>query len=152
MWHDTPSANDLRENFPELALALETDYLADCLDRLGIQYIRRSRRKTAIFEVAMHPNHLLRIGPVDKGADGYAEWMTRFWKQPDSEEAAPSLDCSIRAYVEFIDLNDEEDAKPIAFTSHCDDMPDLLRNAIGGMRHLTGKRLKPLVISRRKAA
>jgi len=153
MWLDTPSANELRDSMPDVALALETDFLCNSLDRLGVQYIRRSRKKSAVIEIAMQPGYLLRIHPVDKGAQGVGEWMTWYWKQPDDENVTASLHSSIRAFVEFVDLNNEDDdAQSVSFTTHSDDMRDLIQDAIGGMRHITGKRLKPVVVQRRWAA
>jgi hypothetical protein len=151
MWHDTPTPNELRDTFPDLALAMETNFLSNSLDQLGIQHIRRSRKKTAVLEVAMQDSYLLRIRPVDKGAKGYSEWMTWHWKHPESEDQSPELTCSVRAFVEFIDLNNEDESPVISFTTHSEDMRDLMHSAIGGMRHLTGKKLKPVVNRRRVA-
>lgn len=151
MWRDTPTANELRDSFPDLALAMETNFLSNCLEQLGIQHIRRSRKRTAVLEIAMQDSFLLRVQPVDKGAKGYGEWMTWHWKQLESEDDKPELICSVRAFLEFIDLSNEDDAPVISFTTHSDDMRDLINSAIGGMRHLTGKKLKPVVNRRRVA-
>ena len=147
MWHNTPSPDDLRKVFPELALALETDFLCESLDRLGIQYIRRRRKKMAIIEVAMEQGFLLRISPVDKGWDGYGEFLTWSWLHLQDEDEAPIRTCSVRAYIEIIDLNSKGEEKTIAFTTHQEDASGLISSAIDGMRHITGRSLKPIVSS-----
>jgi hypothetical protein len=151
MWRETPSPMDLRDAFPDVAMVLDTDYIMNDLKKLGIQHIRRIRRKSVSFEIAMHPHHIMRITPVDKGADGFAEWMTWYWQQPDCEESAPSLSYSIRAFVEIVDLEKKDSLGNISFTIHNDDIESLIKNAITGMKHMTGVRIKPIVIRRKSA-
>jgi hypothetical protein len=149
MWHDTPSPSDLRDTFPDLAMILETDYLKHDLQKLGIQNLRRIRSKSVSLEIPMHPHHLMRISPVDKGAQGYSEWMTWFWQSSDSEEGAPQLQYSIRAHVEVVDVEDRDSVHNVSFTLHNDDIESLIKNAITGMRHMTGIKIKPVVLRKR---
>ena len=72
MWRDTPTPMDLRDAFPDVAMTLDTDYIMNDLKRLGIQHIRRVRRKSVTFEIPMFPHYIMRITPVDKGAEGFA--------------------------------------------------------------------------------
>ena len=151
MWRDTPSPSDLRDTYPDLAMILETDYLKNDLQKLGIQNLRRIRSKSVLLEIPMHPHHLMRISPVDKGAQGYSEWMTWYWQSNDDEEGAPRLLYSIRAHVEVVDLENRESAHNVSFTLHNDDIESLIKNAITGMRHMTGIKIKP-VVSRKRAS
>ena len=151
MWRETPSAMDLRDAFPDIAMTLETDFLMNDLKKLGIQHIRRIRRKSVAFEVAMHPHHLLRITPTDKGSEGFSEWMTWHWQHGDDCDTPPQLTYSIRAHVEIIDVEDKESLGNVSFTIHNDDIESLIKNAITGMRHMTGIRIKPVVIRRKSA-
>ena len=98
----------------------------------------------------MHPHHLMRITPVDKGAEGYSEWMTWYWQTSDDEESG-ELACSIRAHVEIIDVDSQDPKSEVSFTLHNDDIESLIKNAIVGVRHTNGVQLKP-IITRRRAA
>jgi hypothetical protein len=148
MWRNTPAPGDLREQHPEVALTLDTEFLSADLKRLGIQHIRRYRRKSAVIEMVMLPHHLMRIAPVDKGANGYGEWTTWYWTSGD-EETQPELRSSIRAHIEIIDMKATDEQPCASFTSHNDDIEALVRNAILGMRHITGVKIEPVVIRRK---
>jgi hypothetical protein len=150
MWRNTPSAADLRDTFPDVAMFLDTDLIKIQLEKLGIQNLRRNRKRSVSIEIPMHPHHLMRITPVDKGAEGYSEWMTWYWQTSDDEERR-ELACSIRAHVEIIDVDSQDPKSEVSFTLHNDDIESLIKNAIVGMRHTSGVQLKP-VITRRRAA
>jgi len=149
MWRETPSPSDLRDTFPDLAMILETDYLKNDLQKLGIQNLRRIRSKSVTLEIPMHPHHLMRISPVDKGAQGYSEWMTWYWQSSEDEEGTPQLQYSIRAHVEVVDVEDRESEHNVSFTLHNDDIESLIKNAITGMRHMTGIKIKPVILRKR---
>ena len=151
MWRDTPTPMDLRDSFPDVAMALDTDYIMNDLKKLGIQHIRRVRRKSVTFEIPMFPHYIMRITPVDKGAEGFAEWMTWYWQRPDDDESAPQLSYSIRAHVEIVDAEQKDSLGNISFTIHNDDIESLIKNAIVGMKHMSGVRIKPVVIRRKSA-
>ena len=93
----------------------------------------------------------MRITPVDKGAEGFAEWMTWYWQRPDDEESAPQLSYSIRAHVEIVDAEQKDSLGNVSFTIHNDDIESLIKNAIVGMKHMSGVRIKPVVIRRKSA-
>jgi len=149
MWRETPTPMDLRDSFPDLAMSLETDFLANELKVLGIQHIKKTKKKSVTFELPMQPHHLLRITPTDRGSDGFSEWMTWHWQQSEDHESPPQLAYSIRAYVEIIDTKYESSLGNVSFTLHNDDLESLIKNAITGMRHMTGTRLKPVLIRRK---
>ena len=148
MWRNTPAPGDLRDSHPDIALTLDTEYMTADLKKLGIQHIRRYRKKSVVIEIVMMPHHLMRISPVDKCANGYGEWTTWYWSHGD-EETQPELRYSIRAHIEVIDLQVTEEQPAVSFTAHNDDIESLIRNAILGMRHLTGVKLEPVVMRRR---
>jgi len=148
MWRNTPAPGDLRDQLPEIALMLDTEYLISELRKLGIQHIRRYRKKSAVIEIAMVPHHLMRISPVDKCANGFGEWTTWYWSSGD-EESHPELRYSIRAHIEVINLNSVEQEPSVSFTCHNDDIESIVRNAILGMRHMTGIKIDPVVVRRK---
>lgn len=151
MWRDTPSPTELRDSFPDLAMNLETDFLKNDLQKLGIQNLRRVRSKSVTFEIPMKPHHLMRITPVDKGAQGYSEWMTWYWQNNDDEESSATLQYSLRAHVEVIDVEDRDSQNNVSFTLHNDDIESLIKNAITGMRHMTGIKISPVILRKRAA-
>ena len=148
MWRDTPSSMEMHDKFPELALRLETEYLINDLQQLGIKHTYRIRRKSVTIEVSMHPQHLLRITPTDKGSDGFSEWMTWHWSHVEDYEKPPQLNYSVRAHVEVFDLHNGNLDYNASFTIHEDDIEGLIRIAIKAMHQITGIRIKPVVKSR----
>lgn len=144
MWRDTPTASELREANPDLALSLETEYLAHSLNALKIKYTYRSRKKSVIFEVAMQDSILLRIFPVDKGAFGFAEWMSWNWQWSDTDEPVQVLKSSFRAFIEIVDKSNDRREVLTSFTTHCEDMGELIKNTIDGVRYRTGRSIKPI--------
>ncbi len=148
MWRNTPAPGDLRDMHPEVALTLDTEYMIAELRELGIQHVRRYRKKSVVIEIAMMPNHLMRISPVDKCANGFGEWTTWYWTSGD-HESPPELRRSIRAHVEVIDLQVAGQQPAASFTCHNDDTESLIRNAITGMRHVSGVKLEPVVMRRK---
>ena len=143
MWRNTPAPGDLRDLHPDLALNLDTEFLIAELRTLGLQHVKRYRKKTVVIDVAMLPHHLLRISPVDVNG-GFGEWTTWYWTHGD-EENPPQLRYSIRAHIEITDLHNSPSQSCVSFTSHNDDMESLIRNAISGMRHVTGVKIDPVV-------
>ena len=150
MWRNTPSPADLRDAFPDVAMHLDTDLVKFQLQKLGIQNLRRIRKRSVSFDLPMHPHHLMRITPVDIGAEGYSEWMTWYWQSSEDDESR-ELTYSIRAHVEIIDLESDDPKSSVSFTLHNDDVESLIKNAIVGMRHTNGVRLKPVIIRKRAA-
>ena len=148
MWHNTPSPADLRDTFPDVAMFLDTDLIKFELERLGIQNLRRIRKRSVSFELPMHPHHLMRITPVDIGSEGYSEWMTWYWQASEDDEGR-ELAFSIRAHVEIIDVEGDTTKSEVSFTVHNDDIESLIKNAIVGMRHMKGIQLKPMITRRR---
>lgn len=143
MWRNTPAPGDLRDLHPDLALTLDTEFLIAEIRALGLQHVKRYRKKSAVIDLAMLPHHLMRISPVDING-GFGEWTTWYWAQGD-EENPPRLQYSIRAHIEITDLKSPIARSIVSFTSHNDDIESLVRNAILGMRHVTGVKLDPVV-------
>ena len=149
MWRDTPTVSELREAFPDVALSLETEFLANGLNGLGIKYALRASKKSVIFEVSLQDSFLLRFCPVDKGASGVAEWMTWNWHLSDGDSSEQVLTSSFRAFIELVDTSNQGKEVLASFTTHCEDMSELISNAVNGLRYRTGRSLKPISTRRR---
>ena len=56
-----------------------------------------------------------------------------------------------RAHVEIVDAEQKDSLGNVSFTIHNDDIESLIKNAIVGMKHMSGVRIKPVVIRRKSA-
>ena len=148
MWHNTPTPDDLREEFPELALQLDTEYIVENLDRLGLKHQHRYSKKSVFIEIEMQPNHKLRIAPVDIGANGYSEWLTWSWIY-EGESEISVLKASIRAHLEIVEMKSSTESKKISFTSHQENIEQIIVSAITGVRQISGLRIRPTVIKQK---
>ena len=145
MWRNDSSPVDLRELLPDVALKMESDVIHRELISLGLMTLRRNGRKITRFEIQMNPNHQLILAPTDKGPLGYAEWMT--WHSHSQEE-----DCanqlpyySIRAHVQVYQIKDGERVQTASFTVHDNSVENLIRNAIAGVKTISGEKLTPVL-------
>lgn len=139
-WHKEISANSLRDKFPKEALKMETDVNLYELKTLGIQ--KRVKWKSGFKSVTIvidaKPNHQILTSPVDKGADGYAEWMTFMSPQKErpqtiqNESMVP--DYTLRAFVEIIDLKDQTGESNLSRTMTGVNMQHLLKSAIASYK------------------
>jgi hypothetical protein len=84
------------------------------------------------------PNHRIRVSPVDKGTDGYFEWMT--FMPPQKEHPQISQiegmlpDYSLRAFVEIVDLKDQTGESNLSRTITGMNMQHLLKGAIASYK------------------
>ncbi len=139
MWRDNITARQLRESFPEIALNLETEQLRHELQSLGLIYSIRRNNKSAAFEIALKPSHLLRIQPTDRSQRNTSEWLS--WHQNCNSET-PILDYSIRAAVTVTDLSDDGRA-PYTITIHEDGIEQIIRCVIANYKFSTGIDITP---------
>jgi hypothetical protein len=139
MWRDNITARQLREAFPEIALNLETEQLRHELQSLGLIYSIRRNNKSAAFEIALKPSHLLRIQPTDRSQRNTSEWLS--WHQNCNSET-PILDYSIRAAVTVTDLSDDGRA-PYTITIHEDGIEQIIRCVIANYKFSTGIDITP---------
>jgi hypothetical protein len=141
-WHKETSANSLRDQFPKEALKMETDVNLYELKTLGIQ--KRVKWSTGCKSVTIimeaKPNHRIRLSPVDKGTDGYFEWMTFIPPQkerPQTSQIEGMLpDYSLRAFVEIIDLKDQTEEANLSRTMTGMNMQHLLKSAIASYKFI----------------
>jgi hypothetical protein len=141
-WHKETSANSLRDQFPKEALKMETDVNLYELKTLGIQ--KRVKWSTGCKSVTIimeaKPNHRIRLSPVDKGTDGYFEWMTFIPPQkerPQTSQIEGMLpDYSLRAFVEIIDLKDQTGESNLSRTMTGMNMQHLLKGAIASYKFI----------------
>ena len=139
MWRDNITARQLRESFPELVLKLETEQLRHELQSLGLIYSIRRNSKSATFEIALKPNHSLRIQPTDRTQANTAEWLT--WHLScHSDNSAPEY--SIRAVITITDLSDNGRA-PYTITVHEDGIEQIIRSVIANYKFSTGIDVTP---------
>jgi len=141
-WHKETSANSLRDQFPKEALKMETDVNLYELKTLGIQ--KRVKWSTGCKSVTIimeaKPNHRIRLSPVDKGTDGYFEWMTFIPPQKERQQTSQIEgmlpDYSLRAFVEIIDLKDQTEEANLSRTMTGMNMQHLLKSAIASYKFI----------------
>ena len=152
MWDETPSAWDLRMSFPREARHLEDIYVADWLQTLGLQSSKIATHKTTQFRIKLEDNYELVISPVDKGADGYAEWFS--WHVPahahtNAKSAAPMPEASIRAHIQLFYSDETGRSLIYSFTNHHENVETLIRSALSNIHHDLGLKLRPILKKRR---
>ena len=139
-WHKETSASSLRDKLPREALKMETDVNLYELTTLGIQ--KRVKWNTGCKSVAIiidaKPNHRIRLSPVDKGTDGYFEWMTFISPQKDRPQTSQIEgmlpEYSLRAFVEITDLKDQTGESNLSRTMTGMNMQHLLKGAIASYK------------------
>ena len=67
---------DLRRMLPDVALRMETQLLIDEALNLGIKVRTSNSEKTPIIRLPLTLRHSMAISPVDRGAQGFAEFFT----------------------------------------------------------------------------
>jgi len=145
MWPRTVSPRKLRDALPDVSLKLESEQLRNDLQKLGIRFIYRRTRKSACFEIDMTPHHTLRITPVDRGIDQFAEWFSWYQENRDGKE---TLVTSIRCYATI--KNNLDLTTPVyAFTIHMDSLFDVIQCAIFNYKHFSGTEISPITTSKR---
>ena len=141
-WHKEVSASSLRDKLPKSAFKMETEVNLYELKTLGIQ--KRVKWSTGCKSVNIiidaKPNHRVRLSPVDKGTDGYFEWMTFMPPQKDRPQTSQIEgmlpDYSLRAFVEIIDLKDQTGESNLSRTMTGMNMQHLLKSAIASYKFI----------------
>jgi hypothetical protein len=145
MWPRTVSPRKLRDTLPDVSLKLESEQIRNDLHKLGIRFIYRRTRKSACFEIDMAPHHTLRITPVDRGIDQFAEWFSWYQETKDGKE---SLVTSIRCYATI--KNNLDVTTPVyALTIHSDSLFDVIQCAIFNFKHFHGTEISPITTNKR---
>jgi hypothetical protein len=145
MWPRTVSPRKLRDALPDVSLRLESEQIKDDLQKLGIRFIGRRTKKSACFEIDMSPHHTLRITPVDRGIDQFAEWFS--WYQ-ETKEGREVVTTSIRCYA-TIKNNLDLKAPIYALTIHNDSMFDIIQCAIFNYKLFSGVEISPITTNKR---
>ena len=141
-WHKEVSASSLRDKLPKSAFKMETEVNLYELKTLGIQ--KRVKWSTGCKSVTIiidaKPNHRVRLSPVDKGTDGYFEWMTFISPQKDRPQTSQIEgilpEYSLRAFVEIIDLKDQTRESNLSRTMTGMNMQHLLKGAIASYKFI----------------
>jgi hypothetical protein len=152
LWIETPTAWELRVAFPKEAIALEDILVADWLQSLGLTSNRVSGLKASQFRIKLEDNYELLISPVDRGAEGYAEWFT--WHQPqhshvEGKTLAQMPEPSMRAYIQLFYADETGRSQLYSFTNHHQNVESLIRTALQNIHQDLGLKLKPIVKSRK---
>ena len=141
-WHKEVSASSLRDKLPKSAFKMETEVNLYELKTLGIQ--KRVKWSTGCKSVTIiidaKPNHRVQLSPVDRGTDGYFEWMTFMPPQKDRPQTSQIEgmlpDYSLRAFVEIIDLKDQTGESNLSRTMTGMNMQHLLKSAIASYKFI----------------
>lgn len=148
MWNEPINPLFLRSISPDLALVLEDLDIQLKLDSLGITYRHRSLKKSTYFIVPLTSGFSLKISPIDKGSDSFAEWYT-WHPHHESEDSEYELRSSIRAYCEFMQSTENKFEVVAAFTHHDQDVETLIRHAISRFIN-TSRNLSPIALPTKK--
>jgi hypothetical protein len=124
---------------PDVALRLESEQLREELSRLGIRFIYRRTKRSSCFEIDMTPDHVLRIEPVDRGVNQYAEWFSWHTEERDGQ---PLVKASIRCYAS-IRSGQSRNEVGYALTIHSETIVDLIQCAIYSYKLFSGTEISP---------
>lgn len=145
MWKETPRPVELRKEFPDIALHLESSFVKIGLETLGIKYSVTTQAKQKHFQIELNDNFTLRISPVDKGMQGYGEFLS--WYMPSNHAAEGTImpSPSIRAFVQLIENTKDRKVIVYSFTDHQENIEDLIRSSLNYIFHATGRKFRPVM-------
>ena len=131
---------DLRRELPEIALRMETNFLVHQAQSMGLIVYTSIGKKSSKIGIPLSLSHTLRISPVDRGANGVAEYFT-FYSQCRCPDEHPEL--SMRVHVEIIDELNPDHKHIESFTIEGLNLDMVVRRALAIYADLTDKRLVP---------
>ena len=132
---------DLRRMLPDVALRMETQFLIDEALNLGIKVRISNSKKTPIIRVPLTLRHSMTISPVDRGAQGFAEFFT-FMPTTSPQYNYPEL--ISRVHVQIYDELVEEQLSE-SFTIQAPNFEMILRTSLSIYYSITGKKLAPII-------
>jgi hypothetical protein len=133
---------DLRRMLPDVALRMETQFLIDEALNLGIKVRISNSKKTPIIRVPLTLRHSMTISPVDRGAQGFAEFFT-FMPTTSPQYNYPEL--ISRVHVQIYDELVEEQLSE-SFTIQAPNFEMILRTSLSIYYSIAGKKLAPIII------
>ena len=132
---------DLRRMLPDVALRMETQILINEALNLGIKVKTSNSHKTPIIRLPLTLRHSMAISPVDRGAQGFAEWFT-FMPDTSPQNNYPEL--ISRVHIQIYDELIEEHLSE-SFTIQAPNFEMILRTSLSIYYSITGKKLAPIV-------
>ncbi len=133
---------DLRRMLPDVALRMETQFIIDEALNLGIKVRISNSKKTPIIRVPLTLRHSMTISPVDRGAQGFAEFFT-FMPTTSPQYNYPEL--ISRVHVQIYDELVEEQLSE-SFTIQAPNFEMILRTSLSIYYSIAGKKLAPIII------
>ena len=132
---------DLRRMLPDVALRMETQFIIDEALNLGIKVRISNSKKTPIIRVPLTLRHSMTISPVDRGAQGFAEFFT-FMPTTSPQYNYPEL--ISRVHIKIYDELVEEQLSE-SFTIQDPNFEMILRTSLSIYYSITGKKLAPII-------
>ena len=130
---------ELRRALPDTALHMETDLLmAEALELRLIAWKNRAKKVPRI-TIALSDGHIMHIQPVDRGANGYGEWMSF----PNCDCGAAHSEYLLRVVVEIDDIYSPLYASREIFTIEANSLDNLVRKSLQTYYNLKHKFVYP---------
>jgi hypothetical protein len=152
-FNETPTGGQLRAMLPDVAAAMEEDFVIDQLIKMAIEFEPQRVNGDLVIELPMFPNHLMEIRAVDVGPGGTKEFIT-FVNVPKMQMGRrvkePTIKETIRAYIKITSLKPADPFEPFSYTLHEENMRNLIGAAIEGTYQTRNVRLKPMKKKRLK--
>lgn len=142
---ETPTATYLSRAYAGEELEMQSIELEWQGQKHGLRLMLRQGKRTAQIKIWLTENHHLILRPVDRGAAGYAKWMS-FTAPIEASKVPPYL---IRAWVEIFDRKvslKEAERKSESFTIQGDALKAVVIGSLDQYLKLTGKLLMPLFL------
>ena len=117
---------ELRRALPDTALHMETELLMAEAHELRLVAWKNRAKKVPQITIALSDGHFMHIKPVDRGADGYGEWMSF----PNCDCGGAHSEYLLRVVVEIEDLYSPIDASSEIFTIEADSLDNLVRRSL----------------------
>ena len=133
---------DLRRMLPDVALRMETQFIIDEALNLGIKVRISNSKKTPIIRVPLTLRHSMTISPVDRGAQGFAEFFT-FMPTTSPQYNYPEM--ISRVHIQIYDELVEEQLSE-SFTIQAPNFEMILRTSLSIYYSIAGKKLAPIII------
>jgi hypothetical protein len=154
MWRKDVTPNDLRMILPDTALQMET--MVHCFELRKLQIKHKVKwsagRKNVTIIIPATPNHEIRISPIDRAMQGFAEWntystpMRQRSLESDFERRFPEY--AIRAYVQVKNCSDSNLDSCLSFTITGRNIENLLREIVGFYKNSKNIEIDPFILKR----
>jgi hypothetical protein len=152
-FNETPTGGQLRAMLPDVAAAMEEDFVIDQLIKMALEFDPQRVNGDLVIELPLFPSHLMEIRAVDIGPCGTKEFIT-FVNVPKMQFGRrvkeSTIKETIRAHVKITSLDKNDPFEPFSYTLHEENMRNLVSAAIEGVYQTRNVRLKPMKKKRPK--